>query len=341
MLLNLEKATCFYGDLSCPLMQEKHSEEFYGFDNEYQTCINKFCFKLCVKCNALVLDPRPMIEDLKIIYPSNYHSYTLTKESKKLFDITFFRKKAALARFKIGLNYKQHSGKFKILDIGCGNGWMLDVLKEAYGDEVQTFGTEINEEVVKDGNTKGHCIRYGLDPFALFEDEQFDVINITHVIEHLEKPFELIKNCFKLLEPGGILIIETPNFQSLDRKITGLFNRGSWGGFHYPRHWYLFCEETVKKLALKISGLEIVKITYFPTPTTWVWSMNNLIRNIFKQKMTIFDPVKIFQNSGLSFLAMAGFYLFDKVACLCGLKTSTFQFILRKELGLPKKKRSG
>ena len=66
---------------------------------------------------------------------------------------------------------------------------MLDVLKEAYGHEVQTFGTEINEDVVNDGITKGHCIKYGLDPFALFEDEQFEVINITHVIEHLEEPF--------------------------------------------------------------------------------------------------------------------------------------------------------
>ena len=332
MHLDLERATCFYGDSSCPLTQGKCADEFCGFDNEYQTCVNKFCFKLCAKCDVLVLDPRPKIQDLEIIYPPKYHSYILTKENKKLFDITFFRKKAALARFRIGFNCKKQEGRFKILDIGCGNGWMLDVLKDSFGDEIQTFGTEINENVVKDALTKGHCVKYGLDPFALFDEEQFEVINITHVIEHLEKPFQLIENCFKLLKPGGILIIETPNYQSLDRKSTGLLNKGSWGGFHYPRHWYLFCEETVKKLASKIRGLEVVKITYFPTPTTWVWSMNNLIRNIFKQTTTIFDPVKIFQNSGVSFLAMAGFYLFDKVACLCRLKTSTFQFVLRKKL---------
>jgi len=126
MHLDLERATCFYGDSSCPLTQGKHADEFCGFDNEYQTCENKFCFKLCAKCDVLVLDPRPKIQDLEIIYPPQYHSYILTKENKKLFDITFLEKKPLSQDLELGLIVRSRRVDLKSLILvaemdGC---WM-------------------------------------------------------------------------------------------------------------------------------------------------------------------------------------------------------------------------
>lgn len=332
MHLNLESAGCFLNkDRACPFKKDKNPKSYPGYDHEYKTCKNKFFFKLCRKCDVLILDPRPKKNDLNIIYPSNYHSYILTKEEKKLFDITFFRKKAAFSRFTNAYNFKKLEKKTKILDIGCGNGWMLDLLKEFYGNNAITYGTEINKNVCEAAKKRGHLVKYGLDPFKLFKNEKFDVINITHVIEHLSEPFLLIKDCFKILKNGGIIIIETPNYDSMDRKIINLFDKGSWGGFHFPRHWYLFCEQTVKKISREITNLNVEKVSYFPSPTTWIWSMNNLIQNKIKRKINLFDPIKIFQNSGVSFLSMFFFYLLDKSFLLMGLRTSTVQFVLRKE----------
>jgi hypothetical protein len=53
----------------------------------------------------------------------------------------------------------------------------------------------------------------------------------------------------KLLAPGGILIVETPNTKSWDVK---LFRRGYWGGYHIPRHWNLLSAATLKRLATEL-----------------------------------------------------------------------------------------
>jgi hypothetical protein len=64
-----------------------------------------------------------------------------------------------------------------------------------------------------------------------------------------------------LLEDGGYLFIETPSIDGLDRR---LFGRGYWGGYHIPRHFWLFNEESLERL-LKTAGLEMKEIRYLCT----------------------------------------------------------------------------
>ena len=97
----------------------------------------------------------------------------------------------------IGLNHIGSSSK--LLDIGDGDGSFVNVCKENGLDAVGLDGS-------KDG------INFENDQLK-FENETFEIITLVSVIEHINNPSNILKEIFRLLKKGGILIIVTPNFK--------------------------------------------------------------------------------------------------------------------------------
>ena len=71
-------------------------------------------------------------------------------------------------------------------------------------------------------------------------DQQYDVVFMSHVIEHVLDPVATVATIERLLAPGGVLYLETPNVGSLDARVW----KQRWGLIHYPRHLYLFDRDT-------------------------------------------------------------------------------------------------
>jgi SAM-dependent methyltransferase len=67
-------------------------------------------------------------------------------------------------------------------------------------------------------------------------DATFDVVTLSHVIEHLHRPDECLRDCWRMLKSGGYLWIETPNIDSVGYEIYS----DSWRGLEPPRHLVLF-----------------------------------------------------------------------------------------------------
>lgn len=64
----------------------------------------------------------------------------------------------------------------------------------------------------------------------------FDAVFMINYIEHVIHPRDELKKAFSVLKPGGWIIGELPNFESIDRMLYGRF----WGGNHVPRHAWQF-----------------------------------------------------------------------------------------------------
>jgi len=88
-------------------------------------------------------------------------------------------------------------------------------------------------------------------------DEQFDVITLSHVIEHVPNPIQVLSACFKALKPGGFLWIETPN---IDAEGNRLFGK-NWRGLEPPRHLVLF---TLNSLQLTLTKVGFNKLENMP-----------------------------------------------------------------------------
>jgi SAM-dependent methyltransferase len=80
----------------------------------------------------------------------------------------------------------------------------------------------------------------------------FDVITLWDVIEHVELPMELIRQAAERLNSGGWLVIETGNYQSMDRIKNGT----SWWAFHPEHRWY-FAPPVIEEL-LRRAGLTAI-----------------------------------------------------------------------------------
>jgi SAM-dependent methyltransferase len=107
----------------------------------------------------------------------------------------------------------------KLLDVGCALGFMLQEAKAAgwkpIGVEASSFAAGYAEEHT------GCPVYPGTLQQAQFESDSFDVVTLTDVIEHLANPLELANEIFRILRPGGVLFLTTPNFGSLFVKLYG------------------------------------------------------------------------------------------------------------------------
>jgi len=100
----------------------------------------------------------------------------------------------------------------KVLDIGCGRGAFLDLLRE---NGIGAYGIDTDEEMVRLCLGRGLEVKRGeaLTHLRSLADESLDGIFMGHVVEHLrpDRLMELVRLCYAKLKPGSYLVFETPN----------------------------------------------------------------------------------------------------------------------------------
>jgi 2-polyprenyl-3-methyl-5-hydroxy-6-metoxy-1,4-benzoquinol methylase len=238
-----------------------------GEDFEYRTSADTFAAMRCRSCGLVYLDPRPDASEFPRIYPANYHAFEFSAEQ-----FGFVYKVRRRLEAKRLLSWCDRlAANARILDVGCGDGFHLDVLRE-FGEKSWTLeGIDADERAVHIGRENNLEIHQGtLDTVDLARDS-YDLVLLIQTVEHVADPPELLRQIRSLLRPGGRLVIVTDNTDSLDFK---LFKRRHWGGYHFPRHWNLFNPKTMRLLAEK-TEMEVENLTTQISPVNWVYSIRN------------------------------------------------------------------
>jgi methionine biosynthesis protein MetW len=114
------------------------------------------------------------------------------------------------------------SHSHRLLDIGCGDGSLVSLLKDIY-DEI--YGIDIADEAVASAIERGiKAITVDIDSEDLpFQDNYFDVVYCGDLIEHLYDPDHLIDEIKRTLVPGGTCVLSTPNLASWLNRLVLLF----------------------------------------------------------------------------------------------------------------------
>ena len=147
----------------------------------------------------------------------------------------------------------------KFLDAGCGNG--SDVYR--YASLFEIFGIDYQEEYInycKNKYSKGNFSVqniYKLD----FEDEFFDGIVMNQVIEHLAYPQRVIEELYRVLKKNGVLIIGTPNYESIAWiAIESIWYKLLKKEFDIDTHKFKFTESKLIEITNIFEKIEISKI---------------------------------------------------------------------------------
>ena len=168
----------------------------------------------------------------------------------------------------------------KILDLGCGTGDTLALLKKLGWD---TYGIDIDKQAISIGINRGlKNLKLGTyKDIAEYPDNYFDAIRLYHVIEHLDDPSLCLSLIKKKLKKGGELIMGTPNMEGCISKVF----KSYWYNLDTPRHIFLFSPYTLKNL--------LIKQDIYPTSVEYVsaggiaGSVQYLIGDIFKKKIDL------------------------------------------------------
>lgn len=149
-----------------------------------------------------------------------------------------------------------------MLDVGCGPGLFLIEAKKR-GWEV--YGTEFTDKQLNYLKDKGINTLKGKLTNDSFEDELFDVIISSEVIEHINNPIEEMQQFYRLLRKGGLVYITTPNFNAVERYLL----KGDYAIIEYPEHLSYYTPTTIdllltnngfKKLKITTTGISVARI---------------------------------------------------------------------------------
>jgi SAM-dependent methyltransferase len=150
----------------------------------------------------------------------------------------------------------------RLLEIGCGGGAFLAGMRDL-GWEVDGVGGD--EKVVASADARfGLKVRAGSLESAVFPDDSFDAVALSHMIEHVHDPIRLLSECRRVLKPGGRLVLLTPNVESVGHREF----RASWISLDPPRHLHLFSLASLGTAAIR-AGLRVESLR-----TTARWAMD-------------------------------------------------------------------
>jgi 2-polyprenyl-3-methyl-5-hydroxy-6-metoxy-1,4-benzoquinol methylase len=198
----------------------------------------------CASCGLVQVVPMPSSNEIAALYHEDFDHFTPYIEQLPVHH-AYFRQKI----HEIG-NYLP--GK-TLLDIGCAMGVMLE---EAGMKGMKATGIDLSQDAVNYCNKHKLMAYHGTVYTAKkLQNKTFDVITAFQIIEHERDPLGMMRRVHKLLNKGGMVVLATPNYGGLWRKLMGK----RWFGFTHPEHVVLLDPSSMRTL-LEKSGFRDIEI---------------------------------------------------------------------------------
>lgn len=213
-----------------------------------------------------MLDPIPSEDELNEFYSQKY--YELMKDSDNHSmdrfikdenvecdeELMWLQKTEYEDAYSV---FNRYYSKGKLIDIGCGTGEFLNYMKQKGYD---TIGIEPSEIAYKKSKDKGLDV-YKTNLLEFYSNnEKFDIINMTNVLEHIPEPTNVIEVCKKMLNKNGIIRIKVPNdFNDLQLEAVKKLNKNEYW-IAIPDHINYFNFESLINI-LEFYGFKIISKT--------------------------------------------------------------------------------
>jgi SAM-dependent methyltransferase len=260
---------------ACPVCGSGERRPFYDRlrDHAFRSAPGTWTLVRCPDCRSAYLDPRPTPETIELAYRS-YYTHGMGEpppvgQLRRALANDYLRarwgydreptvpggrlipklvpSRGALVDREIRHLPATPAGR--LLDVGCGSGAFLAPMAELGW---HTQGIDPDPAAVATARDAGLDVRQAtLADLDTDEHATFDAVTLSHVIEHLHDPGGDLQRIQRLLRPGGLLWIATPNLEALGLRRFGR----DWLGLDPPRHLVLFTRASLETL-VREAGFE-------------------------------------------------------------------------------------
>ncbi|MBC7931038.1 MAG: class I SAM-dependent methyltransferase [Rubrivivax sp.] len=250
-----------------------------GRDRLYGLSQQEFKYSKCRDCALVFLSLRPLEEEAPKFYPEHYGPYQAASASSASSQesSTASTKRAgfvgklagrSLVRILNSLNYRADkllpdavaakieqyyrppAAGARLLDFGCGSDVFLNWAAARGWD---TTGLDFSESVIKRVAGSGHrALLMSPSVWDEIEDGSLDFVRLSHVLEHLYEPNEVLRQLQGKMKPGALIHIAVPNPACLTSHIFG----ARWFSLDCPRHVILYSPAVLRRM---LTGLDFAE----------------------------------------------------------------------------------
>ena len=209
-------------EVPCPVCDSR--------DYDVQFHKEGFRFVTCGGCALTYVNPMLRDEYVRQVY--KHQSYTdLTRALMEPSD-EYRRERFGKERVAIVDRFLRPQGgeeRMRLLDVGCATGFFVRAAQDAgwiaSGVEANPFQAEFAQQA-------GLDVRNETIEDTTFPEGSFDAVTLFEIIEHVKQPMAILRKAYRLLRPGGMVFLYTPNFDCASRLIMGLDAHFIWGSNH-------------------------------------------------------------------------------------------------------------
>src|SRR4030043_773439 len=171
----------------------------------------------CSSCGFIYLNTRPTGEAILRFYQDYLPEDESSVEAWQRMRQAIFQKAASLI--------ERCKKRGRLLDVGAGFGFFLSEMR---GRGWEVLGVEISQKAIDHAKQSlGLTVYPGPLERIAFPKSDFDVVSGFYVIEHLPQPMEFLKECYRILKPGGLLLLRYPHTTPIKNllRFFGIENR--------------------------------------------------------------------------------------------------------------------
>ncbi|MFN3198693.1 MAG: class I SAM-dependent methyltransferase [Bradymonadia bacterium] len=249
-------------DMVCPTPQESppcpvcgnetFTPVFQGARDYIWRKPGRFTLARCTRCTLVITRPRPTPEGIGFYY-ENAYSGEAQAGMKRFQTESAIGKLIARYRLRVIHKVRSLTAQDRVLDVGCSYGGFLRVAREVTGCE--TSGIDLDADSIKDAvDTDQTDYKIGRLEEVGYPDERFSVITFFQSLEHTHQPVDALAAARKALEPGGLCVVEVPDFNGVWRRVF----RTAWLPLLIPQHLSHFTPKSLRA-AFEAAGFTAIK----------------------------------------------------------------------------------
>lgn len=204
----------------CPICESPPRKPIYELRN--------YTFLICSKCQHIYEN---LMDSLGTVIGSNPTSDFMQTYSIDQF-IEYYQPLRRKQYRKMLNRLCSFVPRGNLLDIGCSFGWLLD---EAEQLGFNSFGIEPSKSTIETANLDpNRVICAGIDDLPDVPWNEFDVIVLWHVMEHLENPKKVLELVVSKLKPDGTIVVNVPNAEGFIYRLTYWLYKLTLGQINTP-----------------------------------------------------------------------------------------------------------